>query len=551
MPKLLKGQAQPVAQSFVGSALLEIVSRGGPAIITWLFAHEAALRGWALPWIIFVASLVFLAFSFGFHYLFRSGGAAPVVDQLSSNEQPQLTATATPRVERTPRKLEFEIDEAKSEVRVGDGGPKIRHIYADIWLRCLKHADKSAAVRAFHASLLKLQANAEPVTVIAQETNQSATDLLTGNVKPNEGWTIADHFSTDRIYRFVFDITPEFQESLSPEHVLSVTMQALGQEPESQTVYVDNWALPDGSASSGISLKPREPYPIEAQKEIERLTNRLADHEKANERLGRHNEEYEWLVELAKKQRAEIDNWVIVKHCEQGDLNLYVALGDPQTVILCIWVTNRSRLDISLSDDLAGQIKFQDMPLTETKEVINHVKDVPSGETVCLTIKQPLSPAEAQAIANAQHSHRPQFFNFDDLKVMIVGGKRSPDITPKALNVKAKFATAFPINLQEKGQRIRALAEIRGACVQLCEPLRIGTEPLPLEDIERWVNLSHATLERIYHPDAVKSLWREITHDDAIPTAASSQRHWLHACIVVLGSQLAHEAGEYIRQPQK
>src|SRR5262249_54161349 len=100
------------------------------------------------------------------------------------------------------------------------------------------------------------------------------------------------------------------------------------------------------------------------------------------------------------------------------------------------------------------------------------------------------------------------------------------------------------------GQRIRVLAEVRGSACQLYEPLRISSDnPLPKSDIEHWVSESLKTLERGYDEAAVKSLWREITHDEAIPEEAVSQGAWLRGCLTALGSQLAYETGEYIRQP--
>src|SRR6185295_11284486 len=156
-------------------------------------------------------------------------------------------------------------------------------------------------------------------------------------------------------------------------------------------------------------------------------------------------EKYKWLIELAAKQRDEIDEWVKVKGCERGDLDIHVPLGEPQTVRLSIWVTNKSVLDISLDDKLDGIVKFQSMALTDSKKILNHVIDIPCGETACLTFEQRLTPSEVKAILDAQYTVRPQFYNFDELVVTIKGGKRSPDIPSKPLQLGASFANAFPV----------------------------------------------------------------------------------------------------------
>jgi hypothetical protein len=262
-------------------------------------------------------------------------------------------------------------------------------------------------------------------------------------------------------------------------------------------------------------------------------------------------EKYKWLIELAAKQREEIDEWVKVKYCERGDLNRYVPFGESPNVILCIFVTNKSRLDVSLKDQLGGKIKFQKLELDEGKKVVNSVTDLPSGETRCLTIHQRLSPGDIQVITDAEYSNRPQFFNFDDLEVTIIGGQRSPDIDEKPLDVSTAFANAFPIDLLERGQRLRALSEIRGGAVQLSEHLRIETNnPVPKEVIEQWATTSQDNLKQVYKTKAAIRLWTELTHGWPIPESAPSQRQWLEQFFIVLGAILASEYGEYIRRNQ-
>lgn len=451
--------------------------------------------------------------------------------------------------ERTQPKLDFEIDETQSQVRVGDGHKEVRRIFADIQLRCLKEIDRDVTVRSFHLSLHRSQSEAE-IIEIKEETSQVSRSVPAMEIVPTrQVWKVTED-SEDRLYQFFMEITPKLQASLSPDYFLRVTMEVAGQEPISKRVYVKNWAVQD-CGFSPISLKPFEEYPIEAQKEIAELKDDLASLQKTIEELGRFNQEYEWLTTLARQQSREIDKWVKVKNCERGDLNLYVPFGDPQNVILCVWVTNKSRLDISLSDDLGGLIKFQEMELKDTKEVINHVTDLPSGETACLTIKQRLTPSEVQAIINAEYSARPQFYNFDKLQVTIVGGKSSPDIKAKTLQIGSAFANAYPIDLLERGQRLRALSEIRGGAVQLSEHLRIETNnPVPKEVIEQWATTSQGNLKQVYKTKAAMRLWTELTHGYPIPESAPSQRQWLEQFFIVLGAILASEYGEYIRRNQ-
>jgi hypothetical protein len=262
-------------------------------------------------------------------------------------------------------------------------------------------------------------------------------------------------------------------------------------------------------------------------------------------------DEDRWLLELANQQKGEIEKWVTVKNCVRGDLNKYVPFGESPNVILCIFVTNKSRLDVSLRDQLGGKIKFQNLELGEGKKVINSVTDLPSGETRCLTIEQRLSPSDIQVITDAEYSNRPLFFNFDDLEVTIIGGQRSPDIDEKLLQTSAAFANAFPIDLLERGQRLRALSEIRGGAVQLYEHLRIQTsDPVPKEVIERWAAVSQDTLKQVYKKKAAIRLWSELTHSDPLPESAASQGIWLERFFIELGAVLSSEYGEYIRRNQ-
>lgn len=476
-----------------------------------------------------------------------------LIDSASSLEAGKL-AIAAPKPNP---KLDFEIDEAVSQVRRGDGLTEIRAIYVDVKLKCFKSTDGVVAVvRAFHVSLHRTWPGGDEVIVIAQEDSQKVTEFPDGpTVHTGETWRITEPDTDYRVYRFTLQVTPKVQFSLSPDHVLRVTMEAVGQAPISQTIYVNDWNLP----ISGISLSPREEFPLAARKQISDLKMQLASYEKTNENLGRHNQQFDWLLQEAKGQHADISEWVKVDRCERGYLILHPTIGKRPTVALSIWVINRSVLDISLSNKLDGVIKFQDTKLLEGKEVTSPVTDVPSGETRCLTFEQILSPADVKMLSDAFNVIRPQFFNFEDLIVTIIGGKRSPDIPSAPLKIgksSAKAfhpssALAFPMTLEESGQRIRALAEVRGSCHQLHEPLRISNQTLAKEVIETWKTESLVTLKRVFQDEASDRIWAQITHKEPIPTEATSQGAFLRCCLIELGALLVEETGEYIRNTKK
>lgn len=446
--------------------------------------------------------------------------------------------------------LTFEIDTDRSNVRVSDdlahGTPRI---YADIKLRCFKKPERVMAVRALHISLHRSWPLGDDATVVSQEDEAiiwEGSKMKPGHKK--DVWTIREP-SSDRTYHFILEITPKIRASLSDDYFLRVTMEAVGQEPQSQTVYVEDWHVENNSCSR-ISLTPREELPVAVQKEINRLKGEVAQRDRTIESQGQKIEKHKRLIDLAEQQKSEIDEWVKVRNCEQGDLILYPPLGTHCKVMLSIWVTNRSHLDISLSNDLDGFIKFQSSPLKDAKTVASPVINLPSGETGCLTIEQVLSPADVQMLADAQHVIRPQYFNFDKLIVMIIGGKDSPDIDAKPLQLDSKYAPAFPINLLERLQKVRVLSQIHGTFIQLQEPLRVGEQPLPIEVIKYWQERALETLKQIYSDQAAENIWRKATKGEPIPESASFQRGWLRGCIVELGAMLEEEAGQYIRNTQ-
>jgi hypothetical protein len=265
-------------------------------------------------------------------------------------------------------------------------------------------------------------------------------------------------------------------------------------------------------------------------------------------RLQKQVNRYSWLTALADDQKIDIDEYVLLKeftffYMEPLTPSIY-------RVVFGLFVTNNSVLDIGLSNELGGLIRFEGTELAETKRVISSLEDAHHCKTRSLTIEQRLSVGEAQTIGDARYAISSRF-EFDDLIVTIVGGGRSPDVTPRRLKIaRNTFVNAFPASLLERGQRIRALSEIRGSCVQLHETLRISSQqPLSKVIIEAWKTAAMATLERAYTEAGAKQVFKEISYDKPIPEEATSQGNWLRGCIVVLGELITRETGEYIRQP--
>lgn len=515
------------------------LSAGVIAVILWL-------KGLPLHWALLVTAGFALAVAIASYLIIL------VIEKL---RKPSIATTAlkepnkdAPVPADQKAKLTFEIDEKNSQVRVDNGRSEVRRIFADIKLRCFKATDSAMAVRSFHISLNRAWPLGDEATVIRQEDWRAIWQYPgMQTVNADEPWTIREPSTDYRIYHFSLDITPSIHVGLSPDHFLRVTMDAVGQEPVSQPVYVYDWAVPNGGLSA-ISLTPPEEFPLEAQKEINRLKETLRSYEKTNENLGRFNEKYRWLNELAKKQEAEIDNWVKVARCERGDLNLTVPLGSAPNVILCIFVTNKSVLDLSLSDQLGGVIKFGDLELEGSKKVINSVTDLLSGETRCLTIKQRLSPSDFNVISDAQFAIRPLYFNFDQLEVTIIGGEPCPDVKTKPLILKSGSALAFPLDLAKQGQRIRALSEVRGSAILLHDLIELSNDALPPGTIERWKAQSTTALQQAFQTEGASRIWEEITRGTPIPDTPARQGSWLNTCIVALGALLVDLTGEYVNR---
>lgn len=490
------------------------------------------------------------------HVFVRNRDPLQSLGSLGHNQK--LIEAASPKTlqaipEKPKPKLTFEIDERDiSQVRVGNGNREICRIHLELKLRCIKEVDGPIAVKSFHASLHHLQEDGSEKTIINQEDTQFSRKLPNLDILPaDEMWTIREPDSGFRVYQFVTEISRRLQASLSPEHFLRVTMNAVGQGPLAQNVFVKDWTQP----GSRISLTRPEKLPPETQNEINALKRRLNSADQQIETIGQYYQQFEALIALAKKHRDAIADRVTVTDCERGDLTLQPReVSSHPRVMLSLWITNKSLLEVAISNDLAGSIEFEGTELRESKKIVNPITSLETGDRQCLTIEQRLSDSDVSMLLRSQHSTRPLYFNFENLILNIIGGKRSPDLKATQLKIeKHHKALAFPVSPLVRLQRVRALSEVRGACFELHELLRIAEDQeqaLPIKQIESWRDRSSDTLKKVYEDEGAKHLWQEITHSEPIPESASFQRGWLSGCLVVLGAMLEEEAGQYVRNLQ-
>jgi hypothetical protein len=284
-------------------------------------------------------------------------------------------------------------------------------------------------------------------------------------------------------------------------------------------------------------------------------------HELAQEKFAIDNElqlaelkmgQWEWLTKEAEQQKTAIAAFVRLEEVSLGDMTL---TGNNPCVRFGVKVTNKSFLDISLDyeleDQVKGKIEFsggnKTIPLRGTKTVINTAKDIPPGGPGCLTIEVRLIDNEPRVV-NDSKGWPDALFHFAGLVIDIVGANRTPDVATMQLEMRNATASAFPVNLLERGQRIRALAEVRGSAIRFYERLKGGGSPVPKVVIEQWEATSRTTLENVYDAEALRRAWERITHNDPIPSEVSSQRRWFETCIVELGAFLTELTGDYINR---
>jgi hypothetical protein len=246
-----------------------------------------------------------------------------------------------------------------------------------------------------------------------------------------------------------------------------------------------------------------------------------------------------WLAKKAEDQNIEIDKHVVLEKITLGDLNLSTSVP---TVRFGVYVMNRSVWDISLNyelkADVEGVIRFEDeldnIELTRPKRVINTVKDLPSGETGCLTIEQLLTPEQAKVIDKAHNSARAKFC-FDELVVNVIGGDHSLNIVPKPLKLQNAFLTAYPVNRDQAPKRIAALSHVLGRAIQLHEPLRTQTGSISKDEFQAWESGARSILEKAYGYSEGQKIFDEISHGGEFPAEmAPAQTQWLYLTFAIL-----------------
>lgn len=263
------------------------------------------------------------------------------------------------------------------------------------------------------------------------------------------------------------------------------------------------------------------------------------------------NRKWEGVISDAEKQETTIEQHVKLTEVRLGDVTL---TGYDPTVRFGIYVINRSRLNISLAHDLESQIKgtiefsgYKSISLRGTKTVLYEAKNIAPGQSGCLTIEQRLIDNEAKVIEDGR-GWPPANFDLSDLTINIVGAEPTLDVTPVELEMQNATVNAFPLDLLERGKRIRAVAEVRGSAVQLQQVLTVIDEPLPKEVLERWESASKATLGLVYDEAGLIRVWEHLTDKTPIPSTAANQRGWLQTRFILMGAFLAELTGEYINR---
>lgn len=458
---------RPITQSVVGSAIVQIVWTGVSAVIGYITTELAkhTLPGWLA---ILIGAAVFFLLS-GALYLLSWAWSRHKRAELEKEIRIGKTSTS----EFAEPKLTFEIDEDGSQVRVGSGPHEVRAIYADIKLKCFKAWENPMAIRGFHASLHERFTFGDEATVIGQEDGTWIWQSPSNKEIPlKDTWTITEPSTEYRFYHFILHLTPKIQARLSEDHFLRVTMDAVGQAPMSQTVYVDDWHVKEGGFSA-ISLNQITTLPPPITKIINRLKGELRSYEKTNEELGRHltqakeghkvqiaevhaaldrtkdelGESRENLKEIEKRATtAEAENLRLTNELALATPNkrlIAIANNDAADIQEAVIVTgvqfrneieyykryvdfafvvfNQSVYDISIDDQLGeGDIIFDKQPLVGVKRIEeNKAQNVRPRTTGSFTVRQHLDSGDIDAIKKARGDRR---FEFHNLRIKLKGG---------------------------------------------------------------------------------------------------------------------------------
>lgn len=133
----------------------------------------------------------------------------------------------------TPQ-LTFEIGQ-QTIVKLG-GGKIVHRIDISVRVKCFKVGDRPIGVKTIHASLHK-ESQGRLETLFPKEHAFVPFNPYLLNM---DNWVITDPI-TNYWFGFWFELPVEEAKRLSREHVLSVTLTAVGQDPQSVEFYTDDW----------------------------------------------------------------------------------------------------------------------------------------------------------------------------------------------------------------------------------------------------------------------------------------------------------------------
>jgi hypothetical protein len=278
MPNPLKDK--PVTQNLVANAIWKM----GAFLIGALTSYSGYVHELPLYKALIVGSLVILILG-GSGYLFSLAVARfrqPSQESASNSDREQvttlsslitkLTDTVIPEKDKTIqaqyariRELEdevrelqnsrftFELDEARSNVRMSGGG-QMRRIEAHVKLRCGNASNGAVAVKTFIASLCKEGQTGEETLIPSSDmmVSPGSNDMTLAN-----GWTITEPLTPYRDFIFLLPLSLDLEKRLARDHFLRITARVVGYGPPPVDFYVNDWKSARAS-QSGITLKQAE-----------------------------------------------------------------------------------------------------------------------------------------------------------------------------------------------------------------------------------------------------------------------------------------------------
>lgn len=155
-------------------------------------------------------------------------------------------------------------------------------------------------------------------------------------------------------------------------------------------------------------------------------------------------------------------------------------------------IRNHSLFDISIDENVQGEIYYDSTELAEPRIVRYHSTDISFQELGGLSIEQRLTPTEATHISTMKGT-----FHFSALRIMIKGGTQFPQVTPQRLGITDhEHALAMSDEVSPESQKI---AESEGKRLQ----------DIAQRDL---ANLSNAVF--VYHCEIQPKLSEQVPHID-------------------------------------